>query len=86
MPEDISIVGFDDIALAAFVSPRLTTIRQPKQRIGELAAQLLIGRIKGQRDEVLRKVLEPELSMGDTTRALAGIEKSVERHTKRPKR
>ncbi len=86
VPEDISIVGFDDIALAAFVSPRLTTIRQPKQRIGELAAQLLIGRIKGQRDEVLRKVLEPELSMGDTTMALAGIEKSLERPAKRLKR
>lgn len=83
VPEDLSVVGFDDIALAAFVSPRLTTIRQPKQRIGELAAQLLIGRIKGQRDEVCRKVLEPELSPGDTTMALVGIEKTLERPAKR---
>jgi LacI family transcriptional regulator len=79
VPQDLSVVGFDDIALAAFVSPRLTTIRQPKQRIGELAAQLLIARIKGKRDDVVKKLLEPELAPGDTTMALAGIERSRER-------
>jgi LacI family transcriptional regulator len=74
VPEDLSVVGFDDIALAAFVSPRLTTIRQPKARIGELAAQLLIARINGARADVVRKLLEPELASGETTMALGGIQ------------
>jgi LacI family transcriptional regulator len=74
VPEDLSVVGFDDIALAAFVSPRLTTVRQPKTRIGELAAQLLIARINGKRNDVVRKLLEPELAPGETTKALAGFE------------
>ncbi|MFO1414205.1 MAG: LacI family DNA-binding transcriptional regulator [Burkholderiales bacterium] len=67
VPDDLSVVGFDDIALAAFVSPRLTTIRQPKQRIGALAAQLLIARVAGQRTDAVRKILPPELEPGATT-------------------
>lgn len=41
VPDDLSVVGFDDIALAAHVSPPLTTISQPKYRIGMLAVQML---------------------------------------------
>jgi LacI family transcriptional regulator len=45
IPEDIAIVGFDDIPESAFVSPPLTTIRQPTLQIGRRAAELLFGRI-----------------------------------------
>lgn len=41
-PNDIAVVGFDDIALAAFTEPPLTTIRQPAERMGQAAAELLL--------------------------------------------
>lgn len=46
IPEDISLVGFDDISLASFMPVPLTTIRQPKQDIGRQAAQLLLKMIE----------------------------------------
>lgn len=44
-PEDISVVGFDDIELARHFVPPLTTVRQPRHLMGEMAAQLLIAQI-----------------------------------------
>jgi DNA-binding LacI/PurR family transcriptional regulator len=48
VPEDISIIGFDDIAMAGHANPPLTTISQPKYRMGRLAMQLLHRMIQGQ--------------------------------------
>ncbi len=45
VPEDVSIVGFDDIPLAALIRPALTTVRQPAHELGRLAATFLLGRI-----------------------------------------
>lgn len=42
VPQDLSLVGFDDIALASYVTPPLTTIRQPKIEIGSCAAEMLL--------------------------------------------
>jgi LacI family transcriptional regulator len=42
IPEEIAVVGFDDISLAAFTQPPLTTIRQPAERMGQAAAELLL--------------------------------------------
>lgn len=42
VPQDISIIGFDDIALASFVVPQLTTVAQPIYSIGETAARILL--------------------------------------------
>ena len=47
VPEDISVIGFDDIQSAAFQNPSLTTVRQPLREIGEIAARALLQRIRG---------------------------------------
>lgn len=47
VPEDISIIGFDDIAIAAFTNPSLTTVAQPKYRMGQLSVQKLYELING---------------------------------------
>jgi LacI family transcriptional regulator len=47
VPEDVSVVGFDDTAGAAFYNPALTTIRQPLRRMGALAAEWVLRRIAG---------------------------------------
>ncbi|PYE50570.1 LacI family DNA-binding transcriptional regulator [Deinococcus yavapaiensis] len=48
VPEDLSIVGFDDIHAAAVTDPPLTTVRQPLEEIGQAAVQLLIQLTRGQ--------------------------------------
>ena len=45
VPEDVSIVGFDDIPIAGFLDPPLTTMRQPIRELGELAASIVVGAI-----------------------------------------
>ena len=44
-PQDIAVIGYDDIELASFMTPPLTTIHQPKDELGELAIDVLIHRI-----------------------------------------
>ncbi len=48
LPEELSIVGFDDIQLAAFLSPALTTVRQPKRELGMRSMQLLLKMLAGE--------------------------------------
>lgn len=54
-PDDVSVVGFDDIEMASYVNPALTTIRQPMEQIGQEAAQLLLDTIQN-RDAPPRRV------------------------------
>ena len=67
VPEQISIVGFDDIELAAFSAPPLTTVAQPKLQIGTLAAELLLERVDTGRREARRVILEPQLKVRGST-------------------
>ena len=68
VPEDVSVVGFDDIQSASYQNPGLTTVRQPLRQMGEVAAETLLQRIsnpgKATPNEV---VLKPELVVRGTT-------------------
>ncbi len=67
VPEDVSVVGFDDIPGAAFANPGLTTVRQPLLRMGEIAAQTLVNQIED-REECLPEIaIEPEFVIRDST-------------------
>lgn len=48
VPEDLSVVGFDDISLSKLITPPLTTVSQPIQQKGKLAADLLVNCIEGE--------------------------------------
>jgi DNA-binding LacI/PurR family transcriptional regulator len=67
VPQDISVMGFDDIPGAAFYSPSLTTVRQPLNRMGEVAAQSLLERIEGKRDYPAEIAIEPEFVVREST-------------------
>jgi len=71
VPEDISVMGFDDIPGAAFHSPGLTTVRQPLNRMGEMAAQSLLERIEGKKDYPVEIAVEPELVIRESTAPVA---------------
>jgi len=66
VPGHISVVGIDDIALAGFMSPRLTTIHQPLRHMGALAASTLLSRIQGE-DVPEETVVQPELVVREST-------------------
>jgi DNA-binding LacI/PurR family transcriptional regulator len=67
VPEDISVVGFDDIQSAAYTNPPLTTIRQPLQEMGEIAARTLLDRIEGRLKDVPEIAVEPEIVVRRST-------------------
>ena len=67
VPTDISVVGFDDIAAAAFHYPSLTTVRQPLGRMGELAVEILIERITSERQTRAELAVQPELVVREST-------------------
>ena len=67
VPEDMSIVGIDDIELSSYTSPPLTTVAQPKERLGVMAVDMLLERVTGRRHDVCKVVLQPELRVRAST-------------------
>jgi DNA-binding LacI/PurR family transcriptional regulator len=67
VPEDISVVGFDDIRIAVHNNPSLTTVRQPLQQMGEIAARTLLNRIEGREDFLPEIAIEPEFVVRNST-------------------
>jgi LacI family transcriptional regulator len=67
VPEDVSIVGFDDTIEAALVTPALTTVRQPLAEMGRMAVSLLTRLLDNQRFEALHVELATRLVVRDST-------------------
>lgn len=67
VPRDLSVVGYDDIALARWLSPQLTTVHQPLRRMGEEAARLVIRLAAGESVETLRMDLATHLVVRGST-------------------
>nr|WP_222943049.1 ribose operon transcriptional repressor RbsR [Xenorhabdus sp. PB62.4] len=61
VPDDISIIGYDDIAIAPYLIPPLTTIHQPKDELGKLAIDSLLYRMDNPESEPKELVLMPKL-------------------------
>src|SRR5262252_1331362 len=61
VPEDLSVVGFDDIRFSQYVRPRLTTIRSPVERLAQTGVDLLFDRLAGTAGQAKTEVLPVEL-------------------------
>ncbi|MCW9732186.1 substrate-binding domain-containing protein [Avibacterium sp. 20-15] len=61
IPQDLSVIGYDDIMLAQYLSPPLSTIHQPKAELGKLAVETLLKRIKTPEKPYQSLLLEPKL-------------------------
>ena len=74
VPQDVSVIGFDDVLSAPFGIPSLTTIRQPLRAMGQAGAEALLNRINHPKAPYAPKVImEPELVVREsTTRASSG--------------
>jgi DNA-binding LacI/PurR family transcriptional regulator len=67
VPRDVSLIGYDDIALAGFGHINLTTIHQPRREIGRKSVELLLERIDQGRTKVRRILIKPSLVVRGTT-------------------
>lgn len=70
VPEDLSVVGYDDIALAQWLSPQLTTVHQPLRRMGEEAVRMVLRLAEGESVESSRMDLATHLVVRESTAPL----------------
>ncbi|MNR43837.1 HTH-type transcriptional regulator DegA [compost metagenome] len=69
VPEDISVIGFDNTILASVTDPPLTTIAQPIEPMGKQVVDLLISELKKKSQAKQRVVMRPELIIRQSTSA-----------------
>ncbi len=67
VPDDISLVGVDDIEVSAHITPPLTTVRQPLEQLATLAVEQLLRSIRGERPPQMTTLLEPLLIARQST-------------------
>jgi DNA-binding LacI/PurR family transcriptional regulator len=80
VPEDCSVVGYDDVSFASSVTPTLSTLRQPREAVGEHAARMLLQLMRG--EQVSNVILVPELIERESIGPLhAGFSLKVEERT-----
>lgn len=79
-PEDVSLVGFDDLELASFTNPALTSVAQPAYQMGARAAALLFERLKGQASPPQQIVMKAALKVRDSTAPPGDPGKETPRH------
>src|ERR1039457_6990121 len=78
VPEDISIAGFDDLFVASYTQPPLTTVRQPMRRMGQLAMENLIKLMSGQ-ESVVRIKINAELIVRESTARVSKCRSAIAR-------
>lgn len=70
VPDDVSVVGYDDIPLASYTVPRLTTIAQPARSIGKMAVERLVARLQAGPLSIVQQELPVSLVERDSCRVL----------------
>jgi DNA-binding LacI/PurR family transcriptional regulator len=85
IPADISVAGYDDLFLASYTQPPLTTIRQPMKRMGQLAMEHLLMLISGE-ESVVKIRIESELIVRESTARVKQREPRVHPESKSKKK
>jgi DNA-binding LacI/PurR family transcriptional regulator len=67
VPRDVSIVGFDDVPYARYLTPALTTVRQDFEEIGQRSVEMLLEAMRGVVDPHVRAAITLELVIRDST-------------------
>jgi DNA-binding LacI/PurR family transcriptional regulator len=67
VPDDIAVVGYDDITMASIVKPKLTTVAQPKYEMGQFACKALLKRLKTPDKQRECMTLKPKLIVRESS-------------------
>ncbi|RKX75587.1 MAG: hypothetical protein DRP87_14180 [Spirochaetes bacterium] len=67
IPDDVGVLGFDDLSIANFIEPRLTTIHQPRLELGRKGAELLLSTIKNKTIPAQHVILNPKIVIRKST-------------------
>jgi LacI family transcriptional regulator len=67
IPEDISVIGFDNLQFSSYLDPPLTTVNQPLYKMGEAAAERIISLIEGEPSDPIIQVMDAELVIRKST-------------------
>jgi LacI family transcriptional regulator len=86
IPEDISIVGFDDIPQASLVFPKLTTVRQPLDQMGRVAVRMLLEQIEDRSHPPQRVTLQTELIIRDSCGPFQPQTSQPQKHARKDRR
>ncbi len=73
VPEDLSVVGFDDMPLSSYVYPRLTTIYQPAYDMGRRATEILMTQTREKTCKPVQEMMDIRLVVRDSTAPLARV-------------
>jgi len=71
VPEDVSVMGYDDLAMSEFANPALSTVNQNTRKLGERAAEILLFELKEGEDGQIREEIVPTVIVRDSTAPLA---------------
>jgi LacI family transcriptional regulator len=77
VPDDIAVLGFDDIPQAALVRPALTTIQQPLEKMGRVATQMLLDLLEAPESKIQRIELPTKLIIRDSCCSRQGTHSDV---------
>ena len=72
VPDQLSVIGFDDVQMSRYVYPALTTVGQSILQLGEMAAQLLLRRIASPERAVEQRIVTPSIVLRESTAAYVG--------------
>jgi DNA-binding LacI/PurR family transcriptional regulator len=78
VPDDVSVLGFDNISMAQYTVPRLSTIEQPINEIGKLTAQFIHQYITGDGNLVSGVILPHSLIIRESTAAINTVTSSIQ--------
>jgi DNA-binding LacI/PurR family transcriptional regulator len=78
IPDDLAVIGFDDIPIAAYVYPALTTVAQPKSELGQRAMAMAMALRGGETDAVGDLILPGRLVIRESTGALLNPRSAID--------
>jgi LacI family transcriptional regulator len=76
VPQDVSVVGFDDIHVAAYTDPTLTTVRQPLEKMGRIAASTILDLIENRGKDIPEIAIEPQFVVRQSTGPVPGTSRN----------
>ena len=68
IPDDISVIGYDDLPIASLVSPKLTTLSYPKERIANFCTEILLSKLLNNDENIYKYSLEPDFILRKSVR------------------